>query len=259
MSFRRTDGSDQPADRVEADRLLDAAAAGPGADPGVAGDPLARLLCAAAAPARPGELAGEEAALAAFRAAPAAPAPARSPNRRRLTTGAVAWIAGVAATATAGAAFAAVKLDRPEEPAPSSGPSAPPSAPAGPGSGSASASTGVDTPTDRTPTDGTPTAPITAPAPPTGDPTPSGKDAAQLPGLCRAYLARPADQRASELEKPGYGPLVTAAGGPEKVADYCQRLVADNDRDKKSPDAPRSAKNPVDGTDSVGSDTGTAG
>ncbi|MBM0239906.1 hypothetical protein JNW88_27375, partial [Micromonospora sp. ATA32] len=162
----------------------------------------------------------------------------------------------VAATATAGAAFAAVKLDRPEEPAPPSGPSAPPSAPAGPGSGSASASNGVDTPTDRAPTDGSPTA---APAPPTGDPTPSGKDAAQLPGLCRAYLAKSADQRARALETPGYGPLVTDAGGPEKVADYCQRLVADNDPDKKSPDAPRSAKNPVDGTDSVGFDTGTAG
>ncbi|PWU57250.1 hypothetical protein DLJ47_03210, partial [Micromonospora sp. S4605] len=65
MSLRR---SGRPADRTESDRLLDAA--GPGAPAGT--DPLARLLSAAAAPARPGELAGEEAALAAFRAARAA-------------------------------------------------------------------------------------------------------------------------------------------------------------------------------------------
>ncbi|MEV0807675.1 hypothetical protein AB0I41_15075, partial [Micromonospora sp. NPDC050200] len=66
MDFRRSDGSERPADRAEAERLLDAARAG---GPPSAGDPLARLLSAAAAPARPGELAGEEAALAAFRAA----------------------------------------------------------------------------------------------------------------------------------------------------------------------------------------------
>ncbi|MEU8213562.1 hypothetical protein AB0B85_30675, partial [Micromonospora sp. NPDC049044] len=76
-------------DNAETERLLDAARAdvhapsdqvgrvdtgsSPVAVP--AADPVAGLLAAAAGPARPGELAGEDAALAAFRAARAAPAP----------------------------------------------------------------------------------------------------------------------------------------------------------------------------------------
>ncbi|TDC59147.1 hypothetical protein E1258_19035, partial [Micromonospora sp. KC207] len=114
MSFRQPDRSDRPADRAESDRLLDAARDGRASGTGrTAEDPLAALLTAAAAPARPGELAGEEAALAAFRAARAAPAPtpARAPRRRRRWIGAVAWLGALAATVTAGVAVAAVGLD----------------------------------------------------------------------------------------------------------------------------------------------------
>ncbi|RQX20003.1 hypothetical protein DDE19_02195, partial [Micromonospora ureilytica] len=52
-------------------------------------EPVAALLAAATGPVRPGELAGEEAALTAFRAARANPAPAvpQRPRRRRVTTG----------------------------------------------------------------------------------------------------------------------------------------------------------------------------
>ncbi|WP_328421563.1 hypothetical protein OG470_05965 [Micromonospora sp. NBC_00389] len=92
MSFRR---SDRPADRAEADRLLDGARAAATTGPSVAPtDRLAGLLAAAASPGRPEELAGEQAALAAFRAARAAPAPAttRVPGRRRLTAGALACL-----------------------------------------------------------------------------------------------------------------------------------------------------------------------
>ncbi|MEH0974713.1 hypothetical protein V6U77_26620, partial [Micromonospora sp. CPCC 205546] len=85
MFFRRIA---RPADRGASDRLLDAARADAPRTPDVVGsEPLARLLSAAAAPARPGELAGEEAAVAAFRAARAAraagaPPRAAAPSRR---------------------------------------------------------------------------------------------------------------------------------------------------------------------------------
>ena len=50
--------------RIAAERMLGADPASPGAAP----DPMARLLAAAAAPGRAGELAGEESAVAAFHA-----------------------------------------------------------------------------------------------------------------------------------------------------------------------------------------------
>ncbi|PWU43634.1 hypothetical protein DLJ46_30390, partial [Micromonospora globispora] len=96
MSFRRSDG---PADRTESERLLDTAREG---RPRAAGaDPLVHLLAAAAAPGNPGELSGEEQAIAAFRAARAAgaPAPHRAPRPRRFRVGAPAWVAGLAAPA----------------------------------------------------------------------------------------------------------------------------------------------------------------
>ncbi|MDH6460782.1 hypothetical protein M2302_000943 [Micromonospora sp. A200] len=222
MNFRRSDGAERPADRAEAERLLDAART---ADAPPAGDdPLARLLSAAAAPARPGELAGEEAALAGFRAARAAGASAPSPappsrRRRRVTTGVVAWVAGIAATATAGAAFAAVTLDRGDEPAPR--PSA--SVPGGSGSDPAAPSSSGGGSTTGAPTPGAgPSA-----ASPSGRPGASGKPASEgkLAGQCRAYLARPAAQREKALRSPAFADLVAAAGGAGKVEAYCRELL----------------------------------
>ncbi|WP_406080048.1 hypothetical protein [Micromonospora sp. NBC_00858] len=219
------------ADRAETERLLDATRAGQAADPDAASaqvrattpdrtaaDPVARLLAAAAGPSRPGELTGEEAALAAFRAAQVNPAPtvARRPHGRRATTGVVAWIGAVAATATAGAAFAAVRLDRAPDPVPPA-PSSPSSSP----SDVEATASG-----DRT------AAPSRSVAPPPGTPsassTPSaaGKPpAGQLRGLCRAWLAKNPDQAEKALRTPAFQNLVTAAGGAGEVEAYCQRLV----------------------------------
>ncbi|WP_233607740.1 hypothetical protein [Micromonospora chalcea] len=108
MHPRRSGG---PADRAESDRLLDAARAG--SPPGPQTDPLTRLLSAAAGPATAGEIAGEDRAVAAFRAARAGPVPAVRP-RRRLRIAAA--LSGLAATAVAGVAFAAVRLDRHPDP-----------------------------------------------------------------------------------------------------------------------------------------------
>ncbi|WP_431908866.1 hypothetical protein [Micromonospora carbonacea] len=239
MSFRQPDRPHLPADRAESDRLLDAARDPRAGDAGRPADPLTDLLAAAAAPARPGELAGEEAALAAFRAARAAPAsaPARAPRRRGRGIGAVAWIGAVAATATAGVAVAAVGLDRADD------------APRPPVPGTAPADPGVSGPTGAGPTGSGPTGGSSAPGggdatpgaagpgaspgaapPPTPGrtPGPAGtRAAANLPGLCRAYLARPAAQRAKALTTPGFAPLVDAAGGAAEVESYCRRLVPD--------------------------------
>ncbi|MFE0530587.1 hypothetical protein ACFW0V_23620 [Micromonospora parva] len=227
------------ADHADAERLLDSArarldtapaqrhsATPPEADatapeayptgPNVpAAEPVAALLAAAAGPVRAGELAGEEAALAAFRAARANPAAAApQPTRRRIRTGVVAWIGAVAATATAGAAFAAVTRDRapdPVAPAPSgSSPSPQPSASRSDESGRSVA--------PGAPSPGRPS-PVTATSPAT--PTLAN----QLPGLCRAWRAKKPDQREKVLRTPAFQPLVTAAGGPAAVESYCERLV----------------------------------
>ncbi|MEU4379931.1 hypothetical protein [Micromonospora echinofusca] len=233
MFFRRTE---RPADRGAADRLLDDARAGvPRTPENDVSEPLSRLLAAAAAPARPGELAGEEAAVAAFRAARAAGPAAGgvpAPRRRRFTAGAVAWGAGIAVTATAGAAFAAVTLDRADDPAP-------PRHPATPAPATASPTTSTpqrDGPSATTGGGGPTATPAGATAPPTsGEPGPGSTTGAapgtpeppteQLHGLCRAYLAKKPAQRERALDSPSFAGLVTAAGGRGQVEDFCGDLV----------------------------------
>jgi hypothetical protein len=222
--FRRADHADTERlldsahAAVDLNRAVEADATSPQAQrtaPNVAATgPVAALLAAAAGPGLPGELAGEEAALAAFRAARATPAPAvpHRPRGRRLTTGAVAWIGAVAATATAGAAFAAVARDRapdPVAPAPvrssaSPLPVAPPSHEPGRSTAPGALSPGT-------------------PSPLTG--TPSAAPTGQLHGLCRAWRAKKPEQRETALRTPAFQELVTAAGGPAEVEPYCQRLV----------------------------------
>ncbi|SCL27527.1 hypothetical protein [Micromonospora inyonensis] len=206
MRFRR---SRRPDERT-AERLLDTVATGHAER---SDDPVARLLAAAVAPARPDELAGEDAALAAFRAA-RAQRPATGPARPRRTARAAVWLAGFAVAATAGVAVAAVGLDR----------SDPPPAPPAP-------TTGVPVPPESAPV---PTPTTGSGASTTGSPPGSGHPRSIGPhppgpaaqrGLCTAYLAKPADQRATSLENPTFRPLVEAAGGPGRVDAYCRGLV----------------------------------
>ncbi|MFF0318724.1 hypothetical protein ACFYPH_29295 [Micromonospora sp. NPDC005252] len=207
-----------------------------------AADPLARLLAAAAGPARPGELAGEEAALAAFRAARAAapePAAARRPRSRRLTTSALAWIGALAATATAGAAFAAAGLDRAPDPVPPAPSSAPPTA-------SDPAATAATTPTapSRSASPGPPS--------PTGTPTVGSAPNGQLHGLCRAWRAGKPEKREKKLRTPAFQRLVEAAGGVAAVEEYCQRLVPE-----AKPSAPARSSAPAEPS-SAGTPPGSA-
>ncbi|MFI9639724.1 hypothetical protein ACIG87_06595 [Micromonospora sp. NPDC051925] len=219
MNFRRSARSGPTVDRAEAERLLDPTGTG---TPPSTDDPLARLLAAAAGPARPDELAGEQEAVAAFRAARAAAVPgpvvAGRRRRRRLTTGVVAWIAGLAATATAGVAFAAVTLDdRPAERVPDPVPSDTHPTPHRSGPDRQS-------PSRRPPVapGGAPSAPVAPYATPHhGEPAGRGK----LVGQCRAYLAKSPQQRGKAVTKPGFVDLMAAAGGADRVEAYCRDLV----------------------------------
>ncbi|MGC4763704.1 hypothetical protein ACLQ20_12695 [Micromonospora sp. DT46] len=236
MFFRRTE---RPADPGASDRLLDAARADASRTPDA--EPLARLLSAAAAPARPGELAGEEDALAAFRAARAAgPAAGAvpSPRRRRFTAGAMAWGAGIAVTATAGAAFAAVTLERADDPAPPPRPTTPAPATTGPHRDGTTGDTG-GRPTGTPPhPSATPTSGAPAPGSTAGDaPGSPQQRTGQLHGLCRAYLAKKPAQREKALDTPSFARLVAAAGGREQVEGFCGELLPEVAA-KESPDKP---------------------
>ncbi|WFF05454.1 hypothetical protein O7622_20630 [Micromonospora sp. WMMD1076] len=247
MHARRSGG---PADRAESGRLLDAARAGtpPQADAG----PLTRLLSAAAGPAAPGEVAGEERALAAFRAAratagttPVAAAVAAPRRRRRLRIAAA--LSGLAATAVAGVAFAAVRLDRHPEPVVPPAPTAGPTG-AGP-TGTGPSVSGPSRPAPSTPAGGAsdaapPPAPTRArsgrPSAEAGPPAPRATGG-RMAGHCRAYLAKSERQREKALTRPGFAALVAAAGGPEQVESYCRNLVdapAEDPDDVPEPERP---------------------
>jgi|RhiMetdeSRZDD1v2_1073273.scaffolds.fasta_scaffold51291_5 hypothetical protein len=54
---------------------------------------------------------------------------------------------------------------------------------------------------------------------------PKGSPSPNLDGLCEAYAAKPDGERGKALESPAFQALNTAAGGIDKVADYCAALV----------------------------------
>ncbi|OHV52783.1 hypothetical protein [Pseudofrankia sp. BMG5.36] len=178
--------------RGDAERMLrgGAAIAGTGADP------LADLLAAAAAPVRDGELDGEEAAVAAFREAHLVHVP--QPRRKlvlkyllaNLMTAKAATAAVVATAVAAGGAVAATTGVLPF---------------AGGGESSAPA----------------PSAQVAPVLPPTAGATVS----AELVALCRDLRATAAAEASTTLDRPEFGALVTAAGGKERVFEYCASTV----------------------------------
>ena len=132
----------------------------------------------------------------------------------------VAWIAALAATATAGVAFAAVTRDRPVERVPGPAPSS------ASDTGSARPSPRRSGPDRRSPArrpPAHPAAPLSAPSATTGHGGPAAT--VKLVGQCRAYLAKSPEQRAKALTKPGFADLVAAAGGAYRVQAYCRGLV----------------------------------
>jgi hypothetical protein len=226
--------------RGDHERLLDAAShARPTRTALDPNGPLADLLRAAAGPVQERELAGEEAAVAAFRTAREPGAAVSTPRRRRhrFTVGMVAWVAGLAATATAGVALAAAGLD-------GSGPASAPvvTSPAAPASSTEATPSGEAVPTGEAtaaPTESptgdsasppaqSPSASVTPGPGASGNIGPGNSDnTTDRPGLCRAYLAKTARQRERALRTPAFEELVVAAGGVEHVEEYCHGLRAD--------------------------------
>ncbi|MGI5215552.1 hypothetical protein [Plantactinospora sp. CA-290183] len=199
--------------------------------PGDAPEPLVAVLRAAAAAPRPGELDGEQAALAAFREARSGNVPSPAPGRRRrITAGAGAWIAVAATTLTAGAALAAETLvprdEKPPPPAPTSAAPARTGAP-----GSEPSATGASTAVPGT-------SGAASPGATRGDrgrsPAPS------LAGLCRAHLAGNGGDRGGAGDSAAFTALAKAAGGRANVDAYCRKILAE----KPEPGPPPSDRVP---------------
>jgi hypothetical protein len=188
--------------RFTAERLLRGETAGP--------DQLAKLLAAAAAPAERGELAGEEAAVAAFREAHLVPA-LQPRKRSMIKTALLKFVtlkvaaAALSATAVGGVALAAGTGHLPEPlggPAPSVRPTA-------------------THDTGKAPTAGD-KHPSASPSPsPSSSSSPSSSPSPSLVGLCRAYQAGAGDNPGKALDNPAFTHLITVAGGKDKVAAYC--------------------------------------
>jgi hypothetical protein len=179
-------------DRVTAERLL---SGGPCHAAGT--EPLVRLLAAAAAPARPHELAGEDAAVAAFRQRPAS---ARKPGRRamlaKLLT--VKVTAAFAATAVGGVAVAAAAGGLPDL------------------GGRSWISARPGPVPDRSP--------ATRPAPQrAGGAAASPSARPELVELCKKLASRKDPEKV--VDTPPFAPLLTAAGGKDRVAPYCDQLL----------------------------------
>lgn len=182
-------------DQETVERLL----GGPVVDPRDAPQPVASLLTAVRAAPRAAELAGEDAAVRAYRLARAG-TPVGSPERSRRGRalagfGVRAALAGVALAVTGGVAFAAAGGTLPgplRGPAPTTATPAPPPA------------------VSPTAGPGRPSAPPTTTE---GRPDPS----ASVAELCRAYRTD-GDGPGRALDKPAFDDLVRAAGGRGKVA-----------------------------------------
>lgn len=200
MSSQRT----RRIDRDTAEKLLCGVPAGAG--------PLADLLAAAAAPALAVEHAGEQAALAAFRAARLSPA--TEPRRRSMIQTALAKLLTVkvmAATVVASTALGGVAL------AASTG-----TLPTQAGGASASQTDKADDAAEGGGSQKSPEPSESAKAKKDND----AKGKSSVVGLCRAYQAHPMDERGKAVESTAFTALVEEAGGKANVAGYCKVVLA---------------------------------
>jgi hypothetical protein len=215
---------------ADLDRLL----SGGSPDPGQVG--LAALLDAARAPATPGELAGERAAVAAFVAAHRSTAPTGTPKRRnRVRISSLARAAtmkaaaGVAVLAVGGTAAAAGTGSLPRDvqqqahswfsglgvppPAPQSPPSTAPSAGADPTSGPSA------------PSGGAPSARPGSAAPPPGSAGPV-PPVPQARGLCRAWQVADGKKNGKPMKAGSRRELAALAGDEAKIPAFCAPYIA---------------------------------
>ncbi|MBP2319762.1 hypothetical protein JOF56_000147 [Kibdelosporangium banguiense] len=198
-------------------------------------DALNGLLAAASAPARLGELAGEEAAVAAFRAARLADA--GQPRRQSMLKVALAKMLTVKIAATVvatlavgGVAVAAVTGSLPNQD-PTPAPPVPPSTwtDTVPGNSSGGVPGGAPNATGKNDKDKN-----TQPDKPNGDQNPAPSPS--FDGLCNALTAGNKADHGKALENPAFTELIKQAGGKDKVLAFCVDL---NDKQRgKSGNAP---------------------
>jgi hypothetical protein len=235
------DWSDMTGDELNdfvGERMLDGAPGGPPA--------LSRLLAAASAPGRASELAGENAAAAAFRAlhaAPVRPAAMRATRRRviahherprvwpRRVTMRLAVAAGALLTVAAAGGVAVASGVVPAGPlrnlVPIIGQGGPPDH-RSPGRAAGGPSG------DAThPPDGTETSPADPRSSSTPNPTPSN-----LIGLCHSFEDAAAVDLAAAKANPRFAVLVTLAGGKDEVPAYCAKIVDDKTTTTRPPIPP---------------------
>jgi hypothetical protein len=196
-------------DLISAEHLMRGARSGSPTEP----NPLAVLLAAAVAPAREEELAGEDNAVAAFRDARLAIAPAPEPRKRFMLKSVVvkaSVVAAVAVVGGGGVAVAATTGHLPGTNAPDTHAAtrASHAAPAATASGHASRPAATRTPG--------------AAASHAADPG----TAPNLRGLCTAFQAHAGDNPGKALQNPAFKTLIDRAGGKNDVAAYCATLLA---------------------------------
>ena len=237
MRRRHDPHADPPAlDEETVERLLSGQLPPAQAPPGYA--EVAALLAATAAPPTPEELAGKAAALAELRAVTRARAAgsrrAARPDRGRRRIG-LAAVVVVGALVTGGAAAAATgHLPGPVREAARSildtGGNAQPAPPSRPGSAAA--------PRSSTPGSSDGAGQGSLPTGSTGaGPGTTGAAAAapnpNLEALCQSYLSGNGAEKGRKLGSAAFQDLVRAAGGKDKVEDYCQRLLPEDKKPKK--------------------------
>jgi hypothetical protein len=200
--------SREPLDHETAERLLD----GGRVHPRSGAASLASLLASAASAPQAHELAGEDAAVMAFRAAHRERTQHRVSWWRRLITFKV--IAIIVAATAGGLAFAS---STGMLPAPFAILQQPPAKSAPP--------TGADHTAQPNP------------APESGKPSadPSSDPADSPAGMCHAYLAKSPSERGKALDTPAFSQLIVLAGSANKVDGYCEGLEADKAEKSHSP------------------------
>jgi hypothetical protein len=206
------------ADQDTLERLLDGRLDPASAPPDYRG--LARLLTAAAAPAAPDELAGEQLAMATFaakmRSHPPTLVPRRTAVPRKVFTMKAAAAALVAVLSVGGVAAAATGL-LPDQ--------------ASPVADQAPASTGVDAAAHGLGQAAAANMGGTAHA---GALDGQGRESAVGPdatgaaraGLCRAWQAGQGGDLGRRMDAVAFQALVAAAGGADEVAGYCEDVAA---------------------------------
>jgi hypothetical protein len=200
----------------------------------VGSDPLADLLAATAVSARDGELAGEEAAVMAFRGAHLSPTPElrrRSVVKTALAKLATAKVAiALIAVGGGGVALAAGSGNLPGVGSPDNHPTGRPST-SHAASAQASHSTAAAAESKKS-------------AEASKSHSPSGTPSPNLNGLCTAFNAGAGDNPGKALDNPAFTVLVTAAGGKDNVADYCTTVLASASAAKAHPSKAASQGSP---------------